>query len=353
MVDAVNKSFCRLFRKIDIAADIGVHEAEFARLALRDLVSVLAEKRDLRLHLGLADGAGLIGPVDLEKADRKTALAAGIDIDEVQILVVQIVRRFASDKQHPQEGARVVAELAHIRRCQEGDGDPLGQEELGQRGRILDGRIPDDVVFAAVDIQRRQNHDHRRDKVHRGQGCQTVLLVKGNHAVHADRIDRPLQVSVLMEHALRVSRGAGGIDGIGRVVLARILVPGERLTAHDVFPVVHGDFQPAVAVLPDIVDALRGIGVLYQCPGCARLPDADHGDYRQHAARQINQHKVLFSDLIGLQPGIDPPRHIIQLGIGDALGMRLVKEDRRAGVHLRVLLQFINDCFHSTVSSLH
>ena len=139
MVDAVHKSFCRLFRKVDIAADIGVDEAELTGLALRDFLSVLAEKRDLRLHLRLSDGAGLIGPVDLEEADRKAALAAGIDVDEIQILVVQVVRRFAADKQHPQEGSRVVAELAHIGRGQEGDGDPLGQEELGQRGRILDG----------------------------------------------------------------------------------------------------------------------------------------------------------------------------------------------------------------------
>ena len=351
VIDAVYKRLRRLFRKIDIAADIGVYEAELAGFALRDLVSVLAEKGDLRLHLGLADGAGLISLVDLEEADGKTALAAGVDVDEVQILVVQVVRRLASHKQHPQEGACVVAELAHIRRRQEGDGDAFGQEELGQRRRILDGRIPDDVVFAAVDIQRRKNYDDRRDKIHRGQCRQAVLLVKGNLAVHADRVDRPLEVSVLMEHALRISRGARGIDGISRVVLVRILVPGERLTAHDVFPVVHGDFQLALAVLPDIVDALRSIGVLYQRPGCARLPHADHGDHRQHAARQIDQHKGLFSDLVCLQPGIDTPGHIVQLGIGDALGMHLIKEDRCVGVSFGVLLQFIKYRFHSSVSS--
>ena len=339
VIDAVRKRLLRLFRKINIASDIGVYEAKLAGLSLRDLSSVLTEQHDLRLHLRLSDGAGLIGLVNLEEAHRKTALAAGIDVDEVQILVVKVIRRLAAHKQHPQERTGVVAELAHIGRRQESDGDPFGQEELGQCGRILDGRITDDIVFAAVDIQCRQNHDHRRDKVHRGKRRQAVLLRKRNHAVDADRVDRPLEVSVLVEHALWVPGGAGGIDGIGRVV--------------NVVPVVHGDFHLAAAVLADIVDALRGIGVLHQRPGGPRLPDADHGDHRQYAARQIDQHEGLFSDLVCLQPGIDAPRHVVQLRIGDALGMRLVEQNRRAGVHLGILLQSINNCFHSTVSSLH
>ena len=139
MVNAVDKCFLRLFRQIDIAADIGVYKAELAGFALCDLVSVLSDQHDLRLHLRLADGTGFIGLVNLEEADRKAALTAGIDVDEIQVLVIQVVRRLTADKQHPQEGSRIVAELAHIGRGQERDGDPLGQEELGKGRRVLDG----------------------------------------------------------------------------------------------------------------------------------------------------------------------------------------------------------------------
>ena len=51
-----------------------------------------------------------------------------------------------------------------------------------------------------------------------------------------------------------------------------------------------------------------------------------------------------------IQPAVYAAGEIIQLGIGDALCVRVVKEDRRTGIHLRIMLQFINNCFHSAVS---
>ena len=155
-----------------------------------------------------------------------------------------------------------------------------------------------------------------------------------------------------MENALWVSGGAGGIDGVCGVMIARVLMAAKRLAPHDVIPVLHGDFHFAAAVLTDIVDPLRGIGVLYQRPGRSRLPHADHGNHRQHTARKIDQNEVLFSDFVRFQPGIDASRQIIQLGIGDTLCMRIVKEDRCTGVHLGIMLQSFNYCFHSAVSLL-
>ena len=350
MVKAAGKGLCRLLRQIDVAADKGVLKTELAGLAVGDLSAVLAEEFDGRLDLGFADGAGLVGPVNREKAHRKAALAAGVDVDEAEIFVIEIVGRLAAHKQHAQEGARVAAELAHIGRRQEGDGNAFGEEELGQRRGVLDGSVGDDEVFSAVHVQRRQNHDDGGHEVHRGQGGKPVLLVEGDLPVDADRVNRPLEIAVLVQDALGAAGRAGGVDGIGGIVLVRVLVPGKRGESHDLVPVLGTDLKPAAAVLADIADALRRIGVLHQGPGSAGLPHADHGDDGQHAAGQVDEHKVLPADFVLLQPAVYAAGEIVQLGIGDALCMRIVKQNRRTRVHPGIALQSLNDGFQGHAS---
>ena len=138
VIQSAAERVCRLLRQIDIAADVGVYEAQFAGLAVRDFVSVFIQQMQLRLHLGMTDGANLIGLVDLEEAHRKAALAGGVDVDEVEVLVVEIVRGLAADEQHPQKRTGLVAQLPDVGRRQEGDGDPLHEEELRKRARVLD-----------------------------------------------------------------------------------------------------------------------------------------------------------------------------------------------------------------------
>ena len=224
VVDAVYEGLRRLLGEIDVTAHIGIRKAELAGLAVGDLFSVLADERDLRLHLGLADGAGLVGLVDLEKAHGKAALAACVDVDEVEVFVIEVVGGLAAHEQHAQEGAGVIADLAHIGRGQECDGDALGEEELRQRRRVFNGRIGHDIVLAAVDIQSREDDDDGGDEVHRGQGRKSVLLGEGYHAVDADGVDGALEIAVFVQHALGVSCRAGGIDRVGRVMLVRVLV---------------------------------------------------------------------------------------------------------------------------------
>ena len=101
MIQAVTKGFCRLFGQVDIAADIGILKAELADLVVECLFPVLGDQRDVQIQLGLTDGTDLIGFIDLEHADRKAALGGGVDIDQVEVLVVQVVRRLAADKEHP------------------------------------------------------------------------------------------------------------------------------------------------------------------------------------------------------------------------------------------------------------
>ena len=129
-------------------------------------------------------------------------------------------------------------------------------------------------------------------------------------------------------------------------MLIGILVPLKGLSEHDGLPDLHGDLQFAAAVPADIVDALRRVGVLHQGPGRSRLPHTDHGDHRQHPARQIDQNKVFLPDPVFLQPPVDPPGHIVQTGISDALGVGIVKQDRGVGIRRGVTPQPFNDRFH-------
>ena len=129
-------------------------------------------------------------------------------------------------------------------------------------------------------------------------------------------------------------------------MLVGIFMSRKRLKTHDLVPAVRIDLQLAAAVPANKVNALRGIGILHQDPGGAGLPYADHGDHRQHAARKLYEHKALFPDFVRLQPGIDAPGQIIELGIGDSLGMHIIKQDRSPWVHPGILLQPVNDRFH-------
>ena len=137
--------------------------------------------------------------------------------------------------------------------------------------------------------------------------------------VDADGIDGALQIAVFMENAFGVSGGTGGVDGVGDGMLVKRLMTGKTVRMHDFFPVCRTQLGFAAAVFTDIIDAFRGIGVLHQRPCRARLPNAYHRDHGQNAARQIDQHEVLFADPLCLEPRIDAAGHIVKLRIGKPL----------------------------------
>ena len=152
MVKAINKSFRRLFRQINITAHIWIDETELTGFSFSNLSAILAEELDFCFHLRLSDRAGLIRFIDLEKTHRKAALTAGVDIDKIKILIIKIICRFTADKQHSQEGPCVVPQLSHIRRCQESDGNPFCQEKTSQSRRIFYSGVGNDVIFSTVDV---------------------------------------------------------------------------------------------------------------------------------------------------------------------------------------------------------
>ena len=342
--ESVDKGLLRLLRQVDVAPHIGVLKAELAGLAVRHFVPVLVQQEDPGVHLRMTDRAGAVGLVDPEKAHREAALGAGVDVDQVQARNVGVVGRLAPDKEHPEEGGLPAAQHTDIGGREEGDGDLFGQEKLGQGGRVLDGLIGRDVVFAAEHIQGGQDDDDGRHKVHGGQGRDAVLVREQGLTVLPDRQDRPLQVPVLVQDALGVSGRAGGIDREGRVVGVCLDMTCQGLRAHHVVPVRGVQLELTAAVLPDIADPVRRIGVLDQGPGRTRLPDPDHGDDREHAPGQVDQDKVLPPDPLLLQPCIDPARHLVELVVIDALGIGLIKQDRRQRIPLCVFLQTVEYC---------
>ena len=172
------------------------------------------------------------------------------------------------------------------------------------------------------------------------------MLIEGNFPAQPDGINGAAQVAVFMEDALGVSGGAGGVDGIGRVVLIRHFIAGKRRGVHHLRPVVRVQLKPATAVLPDVVDPLRRVGILHQGPGCAGFPDADHGNDRHDAPGQVQQHKVLPADAVLLQESINFSAHLFELGIGDALAMGIVKQDCFIRLPGSVLFQLFNDVIH-------
>ena len=241
VINAVLERLFGFLGQVDIAAHEGIFKAQLADLAVLGDVAFLVKEGDLGFDLGLADRAGVVGLVDLENADRESAFGSGVDVDQIDVLVVDVVRRLTADKEHAQEGTGGVAEHAHVGGGEEGDGDALLKEEALERHRVLDGGVADDEHFAAVNTQRLEDNDDRSDKVQRRQQGDSVLVGEGNLAVDADGVDRSLEVAVLVQHALGVAGGTGGVDRIRRVVVVGLLVTGERLGVHDFFPVAGGD----------------------------------------------------------------------------------------------------------------
>ena len=346
VIDAVNKGFVCFLRKVQVTADEGIFKTEFADLAVGYFLAGFVQADDPGLNRGLADGAGFVRLVDFEHADGETAFRAGVDIDQVQVLVEDIVGRLAADKEHPQEGAGLVAQHPDIGRGQEGDRDPFHQEEPGQGGRVLDCGVGNDIGLAAEYVQCGKDHNDGSHKVHRRQQGQPVVLVEGDLPADPDGLDGPVQVAEFMEYAFGISRGAGGVDGIGSVVLVRRFISGKRRGMHHVRPVVRVQLKPASAVFTDVVDPFRRIGILHQRPGGAGAPYADHGDHRHDAPRQVQQDEGFLSDAALLQVGVDAAAHVLQLGVGDAFGVRIVEQDRLIRFLRGILLQLFNDVVH-------
>ena len=150
-----------------------------------------------------------------------------------------------------------------------------------------------------------------------------------------------------MQHALGVAGGAGGVDGVGGVVQIGFDIACERVGVHHIFPVVGAKLRLTAAVLADIGDTLGRVGVLYQRPCGAGFPYADHGDDRQYAARQVDEDKVLLPYAFLFEIGIDASAHFVELRVGDAFGVGVVIQDRRAGFFFGVLLQQCENVAHS------
>ena len=135
-----------------------------------------------------------------------------------------------------------------------------------------------------------------------------------------------------MQNAFRIAGCSGCIDGISRIMIVRRHKAGKRLHMHNILPVVLVELCHTFAIPADIIDTVRRIGVLNERPGCPGFPHADHGNDRKNASGQVDQDKILLSNPLFPEPGTDLAGHLIKLRIGDALGMRIIKENR----HIRI-----------------
>ena len=319
MIDSVHKRLFALLRQIYVPADVGVFKAQLTRFAIGDCLTGLTDKVNIRFDLRLADGAGFVRLVDGENTDGEAALRAGVDVDKFKILIVEVVCRLTSDKEHTQERAGLVAEHTDVGGSEERNGYALREEEFCKRRWILDSRVGNYEVFAAIDVQRRENYDNRSHKVHRSEGSKAVILIEWALAVQSYGVDGALKVAELVQHSLGVSGGSGGVYRVGGRVVIALFKAGERRGVHDLLPVLCAQLSLAAAVGADIVYALRSVGVLDKRPRGAGLPDSYHRNNGQNAARQVNEHEVLFSDTALLEIRIDPAAHIVELRIGYAL----------------------------------
>ena len=351
MVYTVHKRLCGFLGKVDIAAHIGILKAELSDLAVLRLIPLLGQQGNFGFHLGFADRTGLILPVDFEYAHRETAFGRGVNIDQLKVLVVNVIGGLAADKQHPQEGSRLVAEHTHIGRGQKGDGDPLFHEEHLQRHRVLDGGVADNKHLAAANAEQLQDHDNGSDKVHGREQRHPVLAVEGILSVETDGLDRPAEIAVLVQHTLGIARGSRGVNSVGGVVVVCHGVTALRLCRHQLVPAGGVQLIPAAAVGTYVVNTVGRVGILHQRPRRARLPYADHRDDGHYAARQVDQHKVLFADPLGAEVGIDPAAHVIKLGVSNSLRVRLVIQYCGVWLFACILLQKFNNVHsHSPTS---
>ena len=201
---SVYESLLCLPGQVDVAAHIGILEAELSRLAVGNLLSVLSQEEDPGVHLRAADRAGCVGLVDPEKPHREPALRAGIDIDQVQSLDIGVVGGLAPDEEHPQEGGLPASQHPHIGGREEGDRDLFCQKESGQSRRILDGLIGRDIVPAPENIQRRKDHNDGGHKVQGRQGRESIFFIEQKLSVLPDRQNGPLKISVFVQDALGI-----------------------------------------------------------------------------------------------------------------------------------------------------
>ena len=238
MIDSVLERLLGFLRQIQIAAHIGILKAQLADLTVLDLVAVLTDQGDLGLDLRLTDGTGLIRLIDREYAYREAAFGRRVDIDQLHIGIIKVVRRFTADYQHAQEGTGGIAEHANIRRRQEGDADALFKEIGLQREGVLDGRVTDDKELGALDAEQLQNKDDGGDKVHRREQRNTLLAGEGILTAYADRFDRAAEVAVFVQHALGIACRTGGVDRVCRVMQIGLFVSRQRITFHDIVPIV-------------------------------------------------------------------------------------------------------------------
>ena len=341
---SVHKRLLCLFWQIYVAPHIGIFKAHLADLAIPCFRPVFPEQLNLRVHLRMSDRTGAVGLVDPEEAHGKTALGAGIDVDQFQPIDVYIVGRFAAHKQHAEEGCFFISQHTNIGGRKEGDRYFFRDKKPGQGSRVFNGLVRGNIVFGPEHIQGSQNHNNGCHKIQGRQGRETVFLREQDIVFFADRCNGPVQISILMENALGISSRSGGINRKSRVMGVRLNMSGEGLQAHHFLPVCRTQFIPASAVLPDKADPVRRIGVLDQDPRRAGFPDPDHGNDREDAAGEIEQDKVLLADPLLFQPCIDPARHLIQLMIGDSLCICLIKKDRGKGIPPGILLKSVKYC---------
>ena len=111
------------------------------------------------------------------------------------------------------------------------------------------------------------------------------------------------------------------------------------LEVHNLLPCIGVNLKLAAAVIADISDSVGSVGILNQRPRRACLPHADHGDNRHNSARQVNQDKVLLADALVCQVRVNSAAEIVELSVGNTLGLRLVKENRCVWVFFCILFE--------------
>ena len=304
--NAVPHHFPCFLRHIDIAPEEGVVEADLPRLAVRDFLSVFAQKPYLYIPEDrLSDGRDIVAPVDDKLRHMKARFAHAVIVDQPDVVKIYPVRGFAPRHQRLKAGGDSVRHHAENRRRQEGKVHLIFLEFPAHLHRILCGiRAENHQPHAGIERVHEYfdsgNKSERRHLRHAGRLVDQVARpgLKGSLI----QFDLP----VLLQNAFGLSRAAGCINGKAGVVGVRLSVSGGRLCPQDLLPGGCIDHETAPAVLPDRLDPLRRVVVLHHSKSSPRLKDPQHGDKRARVPRKSDHDKIFRSDSLCKEPPVHP-----------------------------------------------
>ena len=100
VVNTVLERLLGFFWQIDIAANEGVLEAKFADFPFRNFCAILVEQGDFGRDFWLSNGASVVGLIDAEDTDGKARFGARIDVDQLKVWVIDVVRWLATHEEH-------------------------------------------------------------------------------------------------------------------------------------------------------------------------------------------------------------------------------------------------------------